>query len=493
MMVLLLCGSVSACSSHEKPTESAIASAQEAARQIINDPFAFEPYWFRNWRTPSYSVTENKDLVNSTYFFPKYVSVLSPEYRIIWPAIVAAILLTIIIGATSAAYDLSDRHIFLLIPHGSALIVWAISSIVVFLIGGGKYYMRWDYAIFQAYYLIFFIGVGAFIFWRVAQARKPHYLTVLVCGATGVGKSTLINALAGRPEAATGIGAPVTKNTVYIPVLERQLVFYDSRGLEVAEASETYFLLLADLLYLRYQWLVDRQIDLVLICIQETQGRIDDAHMEIAALCDDLRIPYGIAITKTEGDTRLAEMVRETFSTARFVVQVRALELRLRNVTIPPENLDLLEQMLRDAASWTLSSARKRAYSAFKTQRLAVVARAFATHAGSGRTAWTSFAAAAFKLLGSASVREKDAGWQRVLGEMRDITRRVYVPNPLVRTFLTKFDDDAINEANSMRLLARIIRRFGDGSQKLSPEDISGAVSEALRDLDGRRPYRSRV
>ncbi|NLH69727.1 MAG: hypothetical protein GX454_06060, partial [Brooklawnia sp.] len=44
-----------------------------------------------------------------------------------------------------------------------------------------------------------------------AKAELPRY-NLAVLGATGVGKSTLINAVFGEDLARTGIGAPVTQH-----------------------------------------------------------------------------------------------------------------------------------------------------------------------------------------------------------------------------------------------------------------------------------------
>ena len=205
--------------------------------------------------------------------------------------------------------------------------------------------------------------------------QKKKAVTVLVCGATGVGKSTLINAIAGRAVADVGKGAPVTQNTALIELPEFNLAFYDSKGLEVEEASQTYLLLLSDLLSLRYNRDHFRQLDFVLMCISEPQARIDDAHEEIAALCADMHIPYAIALTKAEDNWAFREIVAETFKGAKFAQPVRSLPLTLGSEVLEPEGLEELVVRLRANQGWNSDAGRSRRSQATKTEQLAATAQ----------------------------------------------------------------------------------------------------------------------
>lgn len=64
------------------------------------------------------------------------------------------------------------------------------------------------------------------------NGRKPN---VLVAGVTGAGKSTLINKVFGQNVAATGTGAPVTQHFTCYKSQKKNVVIYDSKGLEVGE------------------------------------------------------------------------------------------------------------------------------------------------------------------------------------------------------------------------------------------------------------------
>jgi len=319
--------------------------------------------------------------------------------------------------------------------------------------------------------------------------RKPRLATILICGATGAGKSTLINALSDQPLAAVGVGAPVTQNTVRIPAPKKGFCFYDSKGLEVEEASQTYLLLLSDILSLRYGPTPSHHIDLVAICITESQSRIDEAHREIASLCEDLQIPYCVIITKSLGDNRLLGMAKAEFGSAAFVRPVRALPQTLAGLPapLPPEGLDGLATKLAEAAVWDPSAARIRAKHSIKTSALSSAARDLAATGGSSNRAWVTFAREA-----SALLNPKTTNWLRTLTEMRDSVRRSLVPGFFSRVFNTQFDNTKIDGACARRLVPVILRSFSRADDSLPYEAVAKAAKEAVALLQSDRPYNSR-
>lgn len=325
-------------------------------------------------------------------------------------------------------------------------------------------------------------------------------LTVLVCGGTGVGKSTLIGALltpsdavsasAGKshptatPRAA--IGAPVTRNTEFFQRAGAAAAFYDTRGLEVEDSGKTYLLLLSDLLRLRYGRPPSRQIDLVLMCIAEPTARYDDAHLEIASLCSSLQIPMGIAVTKTEGNEAFVTGLRHAFPTASFIVPVCALATTVGGMHFPPVGLEDLNRLMMGHRAASAAAAFHRARHAKAAARLAAQTRQSADQ--DTDEAWTALAAAFFRLLLPAS----PISFETVTGGVARRLRRHMVPGLLRRTFLTKFDDARITGVTARRLLPRILRRFAEGSH-IDSGDIDEILSEVIVSLGERRPYRSRI
>ncbi len=65
-------------------------------------------------------------------------------------------------------------------------------------------------------------------------------ISILIAGRSGVGKSTLINAVFQQKMAETGQGKPVTQNTREITKEGVPLTIFDTRGLEMSQFKETH-------------------------------------------------------------------------------------------------------------------------------------------------------------------------------------------------------------------------------------------------------------
>ena len=68
--------------------------------------------------------------------------------------------------------------------------------------------------------------------------KKPN---ILLAGATGAGKSSLVNMIFGEELAAVGIGKPVTKQIDVYEDNEIDVRIFDSKGYELGEAADKEF------------------------------------------------------------------------------------------------------------------------------------------------------------------------------------------------------------------------------------------------------------
>ena len=244
---------------------------------------------------------------------------------------------------------------------------------------------------------------------------------------------------------------------------------------------------MSDLLRLRFGPDPFEQIDLILMCIQEPQGRVDDAHLEIAGLCQDLRIPLGIALTKTERNYELEKFVKQTFASAVFVRRIHSLEIKRSNLTIPAEGIEEIKGDIRNAASKIHDDGNKRAKRGRNAQVLAAAARRLAAAGATDDEAWVTFTCEAWL-----SLSMQGQKWEPLIKSQRELVKQQVVPGFLKRKLNTRFDNGKIDAAFSRRLLPIIMRRFADESGRLQLPDLAQARTEAISSFEDSRPYRSR-
>src|SRR5690625_318467 len=117
-----------------------------------------------------------------------------------------------------------------------------------------------------------------------ASAKTPNTLTaqpnLLTAGITGVGKSTLVNAVSSQAPARTGHVKPVTMGTREYSRPGFPLTLFDTRGLETARYEET----LQELqqLIVKRRGLDEKQhIHACWLCISEDSRRVQEAEIEL--------------------------------------------------------------------------------------------------------------------------------------------------------------------------------------------------------------------
>jgi uncharacterized protein (DUF697 family) len=167
-------------------------------------------------------------------------------------------------------------------------------------------------------------NIGTIIEDTINKVMKDRgKVNILIAGKTGVGKSTLINAVFQGNFANTGYGQPVTKETRKISKEGIPLTLYDTRGIELKDFDETF----CELENLVNQKNKDsdpmEHIHIAWICIDESSRRVEDAEIELCKILSKHMPVIGV-ITKASSDEGFRIKVQDLLKTVKNVVRVNS-------------------------------------------------------------------------------------------------------------------------------------------------------------------------
>ncbi|MDJ0598998.1 MAG: GTPase domain-containing protein [Crocosphaera sp.] len=135
-------------------------------------------------------------------------------------------------------------------------------------------------------------------YWIEKTNTKPF--NILIIGKTGVGKSTLVNALFGEQLSATGVGLPVTKTIAEYHQEGFPITVYDTPGLEIfAEVNQEIKQSVARLIADGYQENKEKRIDIVWYCIHERASRYEKNENDWLEEIAKQGIPIILVLTQT--------------------------------------------------------------------------------------------------------------------------------------------------------------------------------------------------
>jgi uncharacterized protein (DUF697 family)/GTPase SAR1 family protein len=122
-----------------------------------------------------------------------------------------------------------------------------------------------------------------------------------VFGKTGVGKSTLVNAIFGQSVAATGIGRPVTIGSHLYVHGTGKLGIYDTQGLEVGRDTDQIIADMARFLGQTQALPFTEQVHLAWYCVRATDRRFEETEATFIRRLAELGLPVILVLTQVPG------------------------------------------------------------------------------------------------------------------------------------------------------------------------------------------------
>ena len=133
------------------------------------------------------------------------------------------------------------------------------------------------------------------------EYNKMGHVNIIVAGKTGVGKSTLVNAVFGQKIAKTGTGRPVTQELKEFTVPNYPLRIYDTVGLELNKDQQ--IRVKNDIINLisekRTSGNIDSQIHCIWYCVSGTSSRFEiEEENFVRSLATEAGVPVIVVITQ---------------------------------------------------------------------------------------------------------------------------------------------------------------------------------------------------
>lgn len=130
------------------------------------------------------------------------------------------------------------------------------------------------------------------------QATLMGRFNLGVFGKTGVGKSTLINAVFGEDVASTGIGAPVTQGSHLYVGVHGSLGLIDTRGLEMGRDDKDLLKDLRTFVNDRRKLPLSEQMHAAWYCVRALDRRFEESEAAFIRALDALDVPVMLVFTQ---------------------------------------------------------------------------------------------------------------------------------------------------------------------------------------------------
>lgn len=230
------------------------------------------------------------------------------------------------------------------------------------------------------------------------KIKNLKHLNIIVAGKTGVGKSTLINAVFRDNLAETGMGKPVTDHMRKITKKRIPLSIYDTRGFELGKEvqSEVKKEVVDTISKGLASHDVNEAIHCIWYCINTASNRIEPEEIEwLRELSKDnqiTQVPIIVVLTQSFSKKKAQEMRKLLLDEKLDVIQVvpvLAEDFEIEDLgTVSAYGLDVLIQVMEEALPEelmdTLHNVQIASLKAKKLRAQAAVAAATSLAAGEG-------------------------------------------------------------------------------------------------------------
>lgn len=133
------------------------------------------------------------------------------------------------------------------------------------------------------------------------KIKKPN---ILICGATGVGKSSFVNEVFGKNIAEVGTGKPITRHVMRYEDKELSVILYDSEGYEIGKEKQKYYkeeiIGVIDKYKNENPTNLEKHIHEVWYFISAANKRITETDVEVVNLIIKKNVPIAIVMTQID-------------------------------------------------------------------------------------------------------------------------------------------------------------------------------------------------
>jgi uncharacterized protein (DUF697 family)/GTP-binding protein EngB required for normal cell division len=187
---------------------------------------------------------------------------------------------------------------------------------------------------------------------RQHEVARLGHANILIIGQTGVGKSTLINAVFRKPLARAATGRPVTKVIERFEDPDVPVTLYDTKGVELGDSKNRVIKDFKRIIAKSRKAAVEEHIHLLWYCMDAGQTRVQDYDVDIIrALAEDVHVV--LVFTQTIDDERadaLEATIRESDLPIEGGAAIRTLAERRRigRQSIKPRGLEELVRITNE-------------------------------------------------------------------------------------------------------------------------------------------------